>query len=48
LEEEGYYGLKLPSIYEKVGIPEISDPNQKDKSAALQTTGVYFMSNEIT
>lgn len=30
--DEDYYGLKHPSIYDKVGIPEITNFNAKDKS----------------
>ena len=30
---DDFYGLKCPSVYEKVGIPQLKDPNQKDKSA---------------
>ena len=46
--DDDYFGLKQPSIYDKVGIPEIKNPNQKEKSAFQRTSGVYFMSNELT
>lgn len=47
--EEEQYGLKCPSIYDKVGIPAISEEAEtKDKSAQYRTSGVYFMSNELT
>lgn len=46
--DEDHFGLKHPSIYDKVGIPEITNPNQKDKSDFQRTSGVYFMSNELT
>lgn len=47
--EDNAFGLKLPSVYDKVGIPAISENNNpKDKSAQYRTTGAYFMSNELT
>ena len=30
--EDHFYGLKYPSIYDKVGIPEMPNPNAKEKS----------------